>query len=207
MRLFSLLVMLSAIVISSGSALAQTSISDLQTELQSGRIAVEVMRGNGSSSGMAIEGKIRNTSPRTIRINTDLLRPMYLGNRTSRSRQNMIAFSLYERGGRFYTQGNNSFIEVPPNQSTDVDLIAYCADFEKDNPSSADQFDISEVPPEISGITQKIAQYKRRNPKVDVTIAAQVALWLVQGHSAEEISTTFQFSTQDELKAREIINQ
>lgn len=207
MKTLSLFAFLAVFAVFSNSALAQPSISDLQSEMQSGRIAVEGMRGNGSSSGMAIDGRIRNTTQRPVRINTSLRRPMYLGNRTSRSRQNMIAFSLYERGGSYYTYGNNPFIEVPPNQSLDVQLIAYCADFEKDNPGETDQFAISEVPPELSRITQKIADYKRRNPDDEVTIAAQVALWLAQGYSPEEIRTTFQFSSQDEMKARMIINQ
>lgn len=207
MRISLFFALLAAIVITPSPAFSQTTISDLQAEIQSGSIVVEDMRGNGSSSGMAINGRIRNTSQRLIRINTNLSRPMYLGNRTSRSSQNMIAFSLYETGGGYYTDSNSSFIEVPANQSLNVQLIAYCADFEKDNPSQTDQFSISEVPSEISGITQKIADYKRRYPRDDITVAAQVALWLAQGLSSSEIRTTFQFSPQDETKARAIINQ
>lgn len=207
MRTISLLTAVAAIAILSGPALAQTSISDLQAELQSGRISVEAMRGNGSSSGMSIEGRIRNTSQRPVRISTNLRRPMYLGNRTSRSRQNMVAFSVYERGGTYYTDGRNSYIEVPPNQILDVQLLAYCADYEKDNPSITDQFAITDMPPEISEIVRKIANYKSRNPDEDLTRVAQVALWLAQDLSPAEIRRTFEFSAQDEMKAREIMNQ
>ena len=190
-----------------GQAFAQTTVSDLNDEIQAGRITVENMRGNGSSTGMAIYGRIRNTTSRTLRINTNLRQPMYLGNRTSGSRQNMVAFSVYGRGGSYFTDGRSSFIEVPANQSHDVQLLAYCADYEKENPTLADQFVISQVPPEISEITRKIAEYKRRNPDDDSIQAFQVALWLAQGLSPEEIRRTFDFSQQDEIKARRIMNQ
>ena len=171
-----LFLLLAAMAISGGHAFAQTTVSDFHAEIQAGRIAVESMRGNGGSTGMAIDGRIRNTSSRSLRINTNLRQPMYLGNRTSRSRQNMVAFSVYGRGGAYYSDGRNSFIEVPPNQSLDVQLLAYCADYEKENPNSTDQFAISQVPPEISEITRKIADYKRRNPNDDSIRAIQVAL-------------------------------
>lgn len=195
------------IALCTGQAFAQTTVSDLHDEIQSGRISVENMRGNGSSTGMAINGRIRNTTSRTLRINTNLRQPMYLGNRTSGSRQNMVAFGVYGRSGSYFTDGRSSFIEVLANQSHDIQLLAYCADYEKENPTLADQFVISQVPPEISEITRKIAEYKRRNPDEDSIQAFQVALWLAQGLSPEEIRRTFDFSYQDEIKARRIMNQ
>jgi hypothetical protein len=190
-----------------GQTFAQTTVSDLQDEIQAGRIAVENMQGKGSSTGMAIEGRIRNTTSKTLRINTNLKQPVYLGNRTSRLRQNMVAFSVYERGGSYFTDGRSSFIEVPANESYDVQLLAYCADYEKENPTSADQFVISQLPSGISDITRKIAEYKRKNPDDNSIQAFQVALWLAQGLTPEEIRKTFDFSQQDEIKARRIMNQ
>lgn len=207
MKTKTLLLLIAVIAFCGGPAIAQTTVSDLHAEIQAGRIAVESMRGNGSSTGMAIDGRIRNTTSRTLQINTNLRQPMYLSNRTSGLRQNMVAFSVYGQGGSYYTDGRNSFIKVSPNQSLDVQLLAYCADYERENPHSTDQFDISQVPPEISEITRKISEYKRKNPDDDSIQAFQVALWLAQGLSPEEIRRTFEFSQQDELKARRIMNQ
>ena len=188
-----------------GVAHSQNAISDLESEIESGRISLEAIHGNGSSSGMAIEAVIRNTTGKPLRLNTNLRRPIYLGNRSSRSSQNMIAFSVYGRGGSYYSDGDNAFIEVAPNKEMDIEMIAYCADYDKDNPSSADQFDISRMPPQIERASEKIAAYKRNNPDVDVLKAAQVALWLAQGVSAEKIQTTFPFSPNEEAVAREIL--
>lgn len=188
-----------------GAAHSQDGISDLESEIASGRISVEEIHGNGNSSGMAIEAVIRNMTGRTLRLNTNLRRPLYLGNRSSRSSQNMIAFSVYGQGGSYYSDGESTFIEVHPNQQVDVQMIAYCTDYEKENPSSEDQFAIESVPPQIEGASEKIATYKRRNPNVEVTKAAQLALWLAQGLSLEKIQTTFPFSPYDEAMAREIL--
>jgi len=120
----------------SGSAHSQGEMSDLESEIEAGRISVEEIHGNGSSSGAAIEGVIRNNTGRTLRLKTTLRRPLYLGNRSSRSSQNMIAFSVYGKGGSYYSDGENDFIEVSPNQKMHIQMIAYCTDYEKDNPTS-----------------------------------------------------------------------
>jgi hypothetical protein len=207
MRRASIILFLISTILSSDEVVAQRVIYDLEDAILQGHVAIEQMRGNGSSSGTSIEGRIRNSSQRTVRINVNLRKPMYLGNRTSSARQNMVAFSIYQRGGRYFTEGLNAFIEVTANQSLDVQFVAYCADFEKDNPSSADQFVVASVPDSMSGIIEKIANYKRLNPNDDVTVAAQVALWLAQGVAPDQIRTTFQFSQQDERTARAIINR
>lgn len=184
---------------------AQTTVSDLGSELRSGNLSIENLRGTGSSSGLSIQGRIENTTSSPIRIRISLRPAIFLGNRTSRSRQNMIAFSIFQRGGGYYKREGVSYIEFPANQSVAVDMIAYCADFEKENPSSTDSFEAYAVPEELAAVTRKIAAYKNANPDEEVTVAAQVALWLGQGLSPSQIRTTFQFTPSDERKARQIL--
>lgn len=207
MNLSALLSLLVIFSLTTNPALAQAPISDLQTEIDSGRISVVSLLGNGNSSGMAIEGAIRNSTERSIRIATNLSRPIYLSNRSSSKSQNMIAFGLYGRDGGYYDDGTTSYIDVPANQSLDVSFIAYCADYEKENPSSSDSFSISEVPANLARAASQIAEYKRNNPDEDIVVAAQIALWFAQGLSSKEIQTTFPFSAADEAKAIVIISQ
>jgi hypothetical protein len=81
-----------------GAVQAQDEISGLESEMESGRIAVEKIRGNGSSSGMAIEAVIRNTTRTAMRLSTNLRRPLYLGSKSSRSERRgqilRIAFAV-----------------------------------------------------------------------------------------------------------------
>lgn len=187
------------------ASFAQSDFSDLREEIRSGRVAVVNLSGNGNSSGLSIQGTIKNNTPRRIRINTELIEPIYLGNRAAHTRQNMIAFSVYQRGGRYITQGVRSFIELAANQSIDIDMVAYCADYEKDNPISSDAFDVYDVPMDIQQITSRIANYKRSFPQEELTVPAQVALWLGQGIAPAKIRETFPFSSGDERKARDIL--
>jgi hypothetical protein len=181
------------------------AISNLQAEVAAGRISVEALNGTGGSSGASIRGKIRNTTNSAIRLSTRLAPPLFLKN--SSARQNMVAYAMYGGDGSYYREGGGSFISVEGNQSLDVQLIAYCADHEKENPAPSDSFRIAELPSRLSTTAEKIARYKQRFPDDEITVAAQVALWLGQGLTPEEIGKTFEFSNQDLAKAREILRE
>ena len=189
----------------SNFAHSQNTIHDLVAAIDAGIIEVIELRGTGSSTGSAIVGVIQNNSSRQVRINTTLANPLFLGNRSSRSRQNMIAFEIYQRDGGYYSSGRDSFIEVSRNARQSITLVAYCADYEKDNPTSSDQFSIAPIPANLTIVSSKISAYKKANPSAEITIAAQVALWLGQGLTPSQIRETFEFTAADEEQARRIL--
>lgn len=119
----------------------------------------------------------------------------------------MVAYAIYGHDGSYYKGDAGPFISVEANQSINVQLIAYCADHEKENPVSSDNFQMAELPSALRTTAEKIARYKRRFPDAESTVAAQVALWLGQGLTPEEISKTFEFSNHDLAKAREILRE
>jgi hypothetical protein len=164
------------------------------------------MRGNGSSSGAALEGRIRNTSSNTARANINLIPPVYFENQGS-SGQNMIGTQIYLDGGGYYTEGDRQFIEINPNSEVNVMIIAYCADFEKDNPSIGDFFSVSGIPQELVDVTWRIASFEAANPDYDTTVPAQVAIWLSQGELAEDIRQKFSFNANDERLAQQFVGQ
>ncbi|RTE85519.1 MULTISPECIES: hypothetical protein [Gammaproteobacteria] len=189
----------------SPSAQSSSTVVSLVDALQSGQVSIERLSGNGSSSGSSISGTLRNNTNQALRIGTNINPALYLEN-SNPSNQNMIAFQIYLRGGGYYRANGQNFIELASNRSTSITLIAYCADFEKGNPTYSDSFAVKYVPQNLSSLANKIARYKRNNPNHDTTVPAQVALWLGQGVPISEIKEMFSFNEQDEQVARMILN-
>ena len=178
-------------------------IADLAPALESGKISFSRLSGTGSSSGLSIRGTIRNDASSPVRINTNLARPLFLKN--SSDRQNMVAYQILETGGRYFRDAMGSFIEIKPNSTLGVELVAYCADYEKENPVGTDSFSLEMMPSNLQEVTEKIRKFKMRNPSEDVTAAAQVALWLGQGKTPDEIGKTFEYTASDLATARRIL--
>ncbi len=183
---------------------AQTRVTELNAELAAGGVRLSSMRGNGNSSGSAIEGVLTNLTGRQKNISIHLSRPIYLRNE-NRSGQNMVATEVLLAGGRYYTEGSKSFITLENEASESVLLVAYCTDFEKENPSRGDGFSVGTLPSILEEVASRIEQHAREYPEEDITIAAQVAIWLAQGVSAEDIAAVFSFSPSDERLARKLV--
>ena len=92
------------------NAAAQTTISDLSAEVESRRVQLESMAGNGGSSGTVITGYLVNEATTPIRIDVNLSRPLFLVNRGSS--QNMVATGVYLSSGEYSTDGRRSFITL-----------------------------------------------------------------------------------------------
>jgi len=195
------------LLVSGSPVMGQDEVTDLAAEIESGNVVVNYLNGNGSSSGPALEGQLHNITQKVLRIATNLSRPLFLGNRGRDSGQNMIAVRVYGEGGAYYSDGENNFIEIQPNEIIPIQLTAYCADFDKDNPAYSDNFEISEMPQEIADIAVKISRYVAANPDLDLTVPSQIALWLSQGNSASDIQEKFPFSAADANIAEEIMSQ
>lgn len=184
-------------------ASAQTTINDLFAEVEGGRVKLESAAGNGGSSGTVITGYLVNESAAAKRIDVNLSRPLFLINRGTS--QNMVVTGVYLSGGQYSTDGRRSFIALRPKSRTAVTFVAYCADFDKDNPSERDRFAVGSIPPVLEPVMAIIRAYVIANPGADVTVAAQVAVWLVQRKSISEIRTRFPVTPAEERLARSFL--
>jgi hypothetical protein len=186
-----------------GTLFAQLSVLDMDTALRNGDITLTAA-GNGGSSGASIDGYLQNNRTRIIRINTIISAGLYLEN--SGSAQNMVATQLYFADGGYYTEEDLAFIELEPGGRTPVTLIAFCADFELDNPSSGDSFNGASMPSDLRSIAAKVSRYMANHPDEDTVTAAQLAFWLTRGETLDSIHKKFDFTPDDAALARQIMN-
>ena len=180
-------------------------ISRLDAALAAGDLVVTDVRGKGASSGTILDGNLRNTTARSIRVGVRLSRGLYLANRTA-SAQNMIATAVYERGGLYYVEDEEPFIEVLPHQVKGVTFNGYCLNFDRENPTETDSLAVQPVPPDISDIVHRLLAYEQTSGDQErSTVRAQVALWLAQDHAPEEIRERFDFTPADLNEAYRIL--
>ena len=190
----------------SGGHEAQESerISTLDAALAAGDLVVTNVHGQGASSGTVIDGTLRNTAATSIRVGVQLRRGLYLTNRTA-SAQNMLATAVYERGGLYYMEDDEPFIEVLPYEVKEVTFKAYCVDFDLENPAATDSLAIQLVPPDLLEIIDNLLAYEQTaGDQEESTVRAQIAIWLAQGHAAEEIRERFSFTAADLDEAHRI---
>lgn len=180
--------------------LAQPRVVDLKSELDAGRVRLTSIAGNGGSSGTVITARLQNVTSSELRIEVHLTQSLYLVN--SGSSQDMIASQVFFDGGRYQSDGKKSFLVVPPRATSSVVFMAYCADFEKDNPTDHDRFYTGIAPPNLTSVLDKVRAYLRANPDADVVVATQAAIWLAQGVSLEKIRTKFPVSATEAQLAR-----
>jgi hypothetical protein len=186
-----------------GILFAQSPVLDIDTALRNGDITLTAT-GNGGSSGASIDGYLQNNRARIVRINTIISAGLYLEN--SGSAQNMVATQLYFADGGYYMEDDLAFIELEPNSRTPVTLIAFCADFELDNPSFDDSFKRASIPSDLRSIAAKVSRYMANHPDEDTVTAAQLAFWLTRGETLDSINEKFDFTPDDAALARRIMN-
>jgi hypothetical protein len=85
-------------------------------------------------------------------------------------------------------------------------FIAFCADFERDNPSSDETFSSAAMPSGIQTISSKISRYMADKFDEDSVIPIQLALWRSRGQSRSAIFEKFDFDDSDWEIATRIIN-
>lgn len=132
---------------------------DLAVELDSGQITMEAATGNGASSGYAVEGYLVNQHTIEVSVDISLNRPLFMRNRGRG--QNMVATHVYLGGGRYQSDGRRSFISLKPKLRTRVQFVAYCVDFEKDNPVSTDTFSLAPPPADLETVLKAITAYSK----------------------------------------------
>ena len=186
------------------TANGQSEVVSLREAMTRGAIAIESVAGTGGSSGTVLHGDLVNHNSAYYSIDVRLDTPLYFRNRSAG--QNMVAVQLYGRDGSYMSDGTRGFVRVGPRARLPITFVAYCADFDKENPTVTDIFAIARMPPEISIVVQKIAAFESASPATDTTVAAQLALWVAQGQTLDEIGERFPFSMEDVAMMREILD-
>jgi len=192
------IVVLLCFVLQTKALFGQSSI-DLGVALSSGSVTMSV-NGNGSSSGLSLEGTITNNTSVEISISVDLKECLYLLN--SGSGQNMLATRVFLSDTDIFER----FFTIPAKVSVGIVFEAYCVDLEKDNPSFLERFRIGIKPKAILTISEKINRYSKANLHIDLVRPIQLALWRAQGKTWEEIEKGFGFDIVDWEIATTIIN-
>ena len=162
------LVVAMAVAVIAGAAHGATNeLKSLNDGIGQGSITIESVAGTGRSSGMALNAVLTNTTEMTQRIFVYLDAPLYFRNRNSAA-QDMVATQVYARDGMYWRQSDHTpFIEVAAWSRLPVTFVAYCADFDKDNPSGADALDIVPVRQSIATVMRQISAYEAANQDVD----------------------------------------
>ena len=172
--------------------------------LKSGQVSLTAT-GNGSSSGLAINGVLRNLTASELVVNIYIDQGLYLVN--SGKGQNMLVTQVYIKNGMYSYDGVQSFIVLPSQKNTEISFLAFCANLDRENPSSKESLSPGDIPTDISSIAAKINKYMKENAAESTNVVvAQVALWRAQGHSSNEILEYFKFSQTDLNKAHQLLN-
>ena len=180
-----------------------TRVRELSEAISSGDVTLSA-NGNGSSSGAAIIGTLTNSTSAEIRVNVTITGGIYL--RNSGSGQNMVGTQIFLFSGGYTESGTSRFIKLPSSSITGILIIAFCSDFELDNPSRGDNFSIAPMPTRLQSISEKISRYLHDNFDDDPVIPVQLALWNFQGESRSHIREKFNFDDSDWMLAADIID-
>jgi len=193
-KIFFLIAVLLCGVLSATALFGQSAPVDLGFALSNGLVTLSVS-GNGRCAGTSVEGTIKNHTPTTISIDVNIIDCLYLVN--SGKGQNMLATSIFLSGLRYIERGTSKFIRIEPGVNVGIVLEAYCADFDKDNPTASESFRFSVKPAAVATIGAKIGKYSAVNFNADLTKASQIALWRSQGKSWQEIAEKIDFTSVD----------
>ena len=184
---------------------SNTGAEQLQKLLDGGQVELNA-NGNGNSSGMAVLGILVNNTQDEKQIDIFLEGGLYLQN--SGSGQNMVALQIYLSGGSYYSDGSSYFIVLPPKGNIRVSFVAFCADFDLDNPSPGQPLVPRPMPNELRAIASRLSKYAYENfdSDSDNTTAIQLALWRLQGNTRAKIGEKFYFEDEDWDISTEIMN-
>jgi hypothetical protein len=151
----------------SGQTPSGAPTMSLQRAISSGRLSADIS-GIGSSSGDSIKMKIRKRGPRPVSIS---IPPGTMLRNSSGGEQDMVVSGVsgQDMGGGMVRP--MARITLTDNRPITVYLRAFCAAFEKDNPSDGSDFSLAAPDPTLACIT-------RRANNLSVP-AEQAAVWIV----------------------------
>jgi len=181
---------------------AKPWMSELADAIAASDAALSSVAGNGNSSGAAITAEILNKTASMIRVGIHLVSPLYLVN--SGRAQNMVAVAVYGADGSYNKDSRGAYVALSPNKGTRVLFIAFCADFDKNNPTQQDRFTLGSLPTSLQPVVTRIIEHLRNSPETDLTVAGQAAIWMAQGVSLGEIRERFPVSDYEVWLARQL---
>ena len=175
-------------------------IASLINLVNKGAISIQSIQGTGSSTGGVINAVLRNQTRSTVYLDIYLAEPIVFQNHGIG--QNMVGSMVYGRNGEYLVIEEKDVLEIKSNASIPVTFTAFCLDFEKENPIPSEEFSVhANLPIRLQNVLRKVDQFSRDHPEIDITIAAQVAIWLTQGVHKNEIRSRFSFTMEDERLA------
>jgi hypothetical protein len=124
--------------------------------ISSGDVAFTANGGNGIW-GKSITGSLKNNTSSEIYINAVLRGGLYL--RNSGKGQNMLAILILPEDLKCTEDGGNKYFCLSRKSNTKIVFIAFCANAERDSPSSSETFDIGSMPSSIVTISKEISEY------------------------------------------------
>lgn len=190
---------------SSSSQQERTSqpVADLSDLVSSGTISLVRANGNGSASGNAIDALFRNNTDSPIDVDVYLREPVFF--RNSGVGQNMIASMIVGADGSYMRKSDRQVVTLRPREEFNASVVAYCADFEKENPSASESFSIEQAPPHLAQVIARINAHARSTTNANLTVAAQLAIWMAQGEQPDVIAEKYPFTFEDEQLARQFL--
>lgn len=177
--------------------------TDLADLISSGAVSLVRATGNGSSSGNSIDAVLRNNTGREIDVDVFMRQPILLTN--SGVGQNMIASMIVGADGGYMEKRERLVVTLKPSEQFNASMVAYCADFEKENPTESETFAVAQAPAHLTPVIARINEYARANPNANVTAAAQLAVWMAQNEHPDEIAKKFEFTPADEQMAHKFL--
>lgn len=185
---------------------AEPLTSNLSNEIDAGRVSIDAIEGTGGSTGTVLNGLLKNNTNKEINLDVFMRNALYLINRGNG--QNMFVLGVLGKAGQYMKSGKKSFIRLPAKKRTSVVFLSYCADFSKENPASGETFELgSSLPEDMKPLLRRIVAYQEKYPNMDITRAAQLAIWLAQGESASEIKNRFDYTQNDLNMAYQLIGK
>ena len=183
---------------------ARASDMSFNEALAIGAVELTAIRGTGYSTGLALQGQVENQTQERLIIEVNLAEPIVF--RNTGVGQNMLATQILFSGGRYFQEDQRALIHVEPRASIDVELMAYCIDFRKDNPTQTETLAIAPTPANLSRVARQIADYEQQHPTGDAGVGAQLALWTSQGITLSEISGKFDYTFEDVVHMETILS-
>jgi hypothetical protein len=165
MNMKKMFYLLTIFLINASLIRAVAEAEDFAAAVAAGKVSV-TFRGNGGSSGDAIEATVVTTA----KAGGDLVLTMAPGTRLqsgNASAQNMVIAGVRGQevdANRFVARSEISVSATPRTYVLD----AYCTDFEKDNPSDGTRFSLQKVDPVLACILGEASS----------TIVKQAAVWI-----------------------------
>jgi hypothetical protein len=187
--------LLSILLISASFVRAVAQTEDFAAAVAAGKVIV-TFRGNGGSSGDAIEATVVTTP----KAGGDLLLTVAPGTRLqsgNASAQNMVIAGVRGQAvdaTRFVARSEISVSATPRTYVFD----AYCTNFEKDNPSTGTQFSLGKVDPVLACILGEASSI----------IVKQAAVWIYTDKASyRQVNQKFTVSQSDWDAATAIVRK